>query len=89
MGRTIVKRGPNQARRRNRTCPWLQSRRVLHQDPSAYRPARPPAWGRPVGRSAPRVSLLHRPDERSIGPSAPRKTAEASRSGRWRSGLRC
>jgi hypothetical protein len=23
VGRTIVKRGPNQARRRNRTCPWL------------------------------------------------------------------
>jgi transposase len=46
--------------------------------PPALRPARPPAWGRPIGRSAPRVGLLHRPDERGIGPSVPRTTTQGA-----------
>ncbi|WP_146110020.1 transposase [Salinibacter sp. 10B] len=70
--RTTIKRGSNRARRGSRPGARLRPRRVLHQDPSTYRPARPPAGSNPVSRSAPRVSLLHRPDERSIGPSAPR-----------------
>ncbi len=75
--RMIVKRGPNQARTGHRTCPWLQPRRVLNQDPSANGSARPPAGSSPVGRSAPRVGLLHRLDERGIGPSVPRTASEA------------
>ncbi|MCS3822703.1 hypothetical protein GGP92_001393 [Salinibacter ruber] len=89
MGRTTVKRGSNRARRGNRTGARLQPGRLLNQDPLAHRSARPSARSSPVGRPAPRGGLLHRPDERSIDPSAPRTAAEASGRRCWRSGLRC
>ncbi len=75
------KRGPNRARRRCRPSPRIRPRWVLHQDPPAHRSARPSVGSGPVSRSAPRGGLLHRSHERSIGPSAPRTTAEAPRSG--------
>ncbi len=89
VGRTTVKRGSNRARRGNRTGARLRPGRLLNQDPLAHRSARPSARSSPVGRPAPRGGLLHRPDERSIDPSAPRTAAEASGRRCWRSGLRC
>ncbi len=88
-GRTMVKRGPNRTRRRRRPGARLRPRRVLDQDPPAYRPTRPPAWGRPVSRSAPRGGLLRRSNGSGVGAPSPRKTAEATRSGCRRPGLRC
>ncbi len=80
-GPTMIKKGPNRARRGCRPSPRIWPRRVLHQDPSAHRSARPSAGSSPVGGSASRVSLLRRSGERGIGPSASRTTAEAPRSG--------
>ncbi len=55
------------------------ARWVLYQDPPADGLAGPPAGNGPVSWSAPRVGLLHRPDRRSIGPSASRTASEAAR----------
>ena len=88
-GRTTVKRGPNPARCRRRPSSRIWPRWVLYQDPPADGPAGPPAGNGPVSWTASRVGLLHRPDERSIGPSASRTASEATRGSRWRSSLRC
>ena len=86
---TMIKRGPNQGRRRRRTGARLQPGWVLYEDPSAYRPARPPAGSRPIGRSASRVGLLRRSDGRGVGSSPQRTAAEAPRGSCGRSSLRC
>jgi len=82
----IVKRGPNPARRsrrtgaRLRTCRFCeagsQPRSICLQTGKAS-----PAGSRPVGRSAPRVGLLHRLERRGVGLSVPRTTAQTPRGG--------
>ncbi len=85
---TMIKRGPKQAGRRRRPGARLQPRWVLYKDTLAYRPTRPPSGSRPVGRAAPRVGLLHRPNERSIGPPPKRTAPQTPRGSRWRPWLR-
>jgi hypothetical protein len=92
-GRTTVK--GDRTRRDEGVGPALgygpvgPARWVLYRDPPADGLAGPPAGNGPVSWSAPRVGLLHRPDRRSIGPSALRTASEATRSGPSGSSLRC